>query len=347
MGIKGKVAKNGSNLGGGGLRASKWLKKRCSSCKKTKIKLFGKTRNGKQRFQCLGCQKTFVWSLKKSRESYRLKLFREWINESYSIRQLMQQSGLSKSTLNRIKVYWIHQNPDAQKEAINLDETKYIQIDGTYFHQDGCLFLVIDSENQKIIGRRYISKENLIESQGLFEELREQGLKPVYAVIDGHKQVRRSLERVWPEIQVQRCLYHIQSEGMRWLRTHPKTEAGKELRYLLSKLCEIKNHQEKNQFINDFENWKQKHLEFINNLPNISVAYKDLRRTVSLITHAMPDMFRYLEDKNIDSTTNKLEGLFSRLKAAYRKHRGLTKQNKIQYLNWYCYFHNLKISNTF
>lgn len=347
MEILKKDGKKRSNLGGERLRADKWLKKRCLSCKKSKIKLFGKTKSGRQRFRCLGCHKTFVWSLKKRSEEQRFRWFRDWIKESYSIRQLMAQSGLSKSTLNRIKEYWINQNPDLQKEEINLDQTYYIQIDGTYFHRDGCWFLVIDSVSQKIIGRRYISKENLIESEMLFRELKKRGLEPGYAVIDGHKQVRKALEMVWPEIKVQRCLYHIQREGMRWLRTYPKTEAGKELRYLLSGLCEIRNKQERNKFIENFESWKQRHLEFVKDLPSTSVAYKDLKKTMSLITYAMPDMFRYLEDKNIDSTTNKLEGLYSRLKAAYRKHRGLIKQNRVQYLSWYCYFHNLKISNTF
>jgi len=308
--------------------------------------LFGKTGNGKQRFQCLGCHKTFVWSLKRRSEAYRLRLFREWINESYSIRQLMVQSGLSKSTLNRTKAYWINQKPDSVKEEIDLDKINYIQIDGTYFHRDGCLFLVIDSMSQRVIGKRYISRENLIESLELFKELKKRGLEPGYAALDGHKQVRKALEMVWPEIKVQRCLYHIQREGMRWLRTYPKTEAGKELRCLLSGLCEIRNKQERDKFIDNFENWQKRHLEFVKGLPSTSVAYKDLKRTMALITYALPDMFRYLEDENIDSTTNKLEGLFSRLKAAYRKHRGLTKQNRVQYLNWYCYFHNLKISNT-
>ncbi|MDP2672090.1 MAG: transposase [Candidatus Daviesbacteria bacterium] len=285
--------------------------------------------------------------MKKRKEDYRIRWFREWVHESYSIRQLMTQSKLSKSTMNRMKKYWINQNPDSAKEGINLEEIYYIQIDGTYFHRDGCLFVVIDSMSQKIIGQRYISKENLIESSELFKELKKRGLEPTYGVLDGHQQVKKALEKVWPGIKIQRCLYHIQREGMRWLRTYPKTEAGKELRFILSRLCEIRNKEEQDKFIDSFENWQKKHLEFVKKLPNTSVAYKDLKRTVALITHAMPDMFRYLEDKNIDSTTNKLEGLFSRLKAAYRKHRGLTKQNRVQYLNWYCYFHNLKISNTF
>ncbi|GAJ02672.1 unnamed protein product, partial [marine sediment metagenome] len=55
---------------------------------------------------------------------------------------------------------------------------------------------------------------------------------------------------VWPKARVQRCLYHIQREGMRWLRTYPKTLAGRQLRSILRTLCSIKSVKEQNAFIN-------------------------------------------------------------------------------------------------
>jgi len=61
---------------------------------------------------------------------------------------------------------------------------------------------------------------------------------------------------------------------------------------------------------------------------------------LGLINNGLENMFHYLEDKNVDSTTNKLESFFSRLKADYRRHRGLTKEHRKSYLKWYCYFKN-------
>jgi hypothetical protein len=72
------------------------------------------------------------------------------------------------------------------------------------------------------------------------------------------------------------------------------------------------------------------------------VAFKDLKRTMALINNAMPDMFYYLDDTKIHKTTNALEGFYSRLKADYRKHRGLTEQHKRSYLKWYTHFNNLE-----
>ena len=65
-------------------------------------------------------------------------------------------------------------------------------------------------------------------------------------------------------------------------------------------------------------------------------------RTMTLIGHGLPEMFYFIEDERVHATTNALEGFHSRLKADYRRHRGLTKVHRIQYLAWYCYYHNKK-----
>lgn len=272
--------------------------------------------------------------------------FQQWVSESYSIRQLALQKGISSAKLRRVKDYFLKQDPEGIWQSHPLSSIEYIQVDGTYFHKDGCLFLVIAGESQKVIGSRYVPQEDYESSHALFKELKERGLMPVYAALDGHRQVRQALEAVWPEIKIQRCLYHIQREGMRWLRTYPKTQAGKELRVLLRGLCGIKSKREREEFKLAYAMWKQNYWDFVKSLPASNIGWKDLKKTISLLDRAMPEMFQYLEDERLDATTNKLESIFSRLKADYRRHRGLTQSNKIQYLKWYCYFHNLKISNT-
>lgn len=59
-----------------------------------------------------------------------------------------------------------------------------------------------------------------------------------------------------------------------------------------------------------------------------------------LIKNALPDMFHFLNEPDLPSTTNLIEGLYSRLKPDYGRHRGLTEQNKRQYLKWYCFLKN-------
>jgi hypothetical protein len=128
---------------------------------------------------------------------------------------------------------------------------------------------------------------------------------------------------------------------MRWLRTYPKTEAGKQLRDLLSQVNRIKNIEERDAFVNHYSEWLRKYQDYVHSLPRTTVAHKDLQRTIVLINNALPDMFHFLEHPDIYSTTNPLEGFHSRLKADYQRHRGLSKDHRITYIHWYCYFENI------
>jgi len=217
--------------------------------------------------------------------------------------------------------------------------------DATYFHKDGGVLNLMDAQNQKIIAHLYVKEESFKEAYPWFNSLCQQGLNPCFITTDGESSILRAMRLVWPNVKLQRCLYHIQHEGMRWLRTYPKTEAGKVLRELLSRLSRIKTLGEKDNFISEYEAWLNRYQDLIKSLPITTVASKDLRRTMVLIKNALPDMFHYLEDKHVHATTNALEGFHSRLKADYQRHRGLTKKHRIQFIHWYYYFKNLTITN--
>lgn len=212
--------------------------------------------------------------------------------------------------------------------------------DATYFHKDGCLLNLMNATDQKIIAHIYVQKESFKDAYAWFTSLRHQGLSPVVMTTDGERSITHAMKLVWPGVKLQRCLYHLQHEGMRWLRTYPKTEAGRELRVILSKLSRIKTTKERDAFIQAYLAWGNKYKESVLSLPHTTIAFKDLRRTMVLINNALPDMFYYLEDERVHSTTNALEGFHSRLKADYHRHRGLTKEHRIQYIRWYCYFKN-------
>jgi len=275
-----------------------------------------------------------VPGVKRAREAV---WFRHWVAESYSVRQLAQLSGHSPRTLWRIIAYWMGRRP---VEEFDFSRFKHLIYDGTYFHKDGCFISLMDGRSQKIISHIYAQKEGYKTTVGWFRELRARGLYPLYITMDGERSVIRAMAETWPQARIQRCLYHIQREGMRWLRSYPKTPAGKALRVLLKTLCQIRTKEERDMFIEAFRTWIEAHKDFVLALPRTQVAYKDLKKTMTLIRNALPDMFYYLEDSAIHKTTNALEGFYSRLKDHYRGHRGLSKKHRISYLSWYCYFKN-------
>lgn len=204
---------------------------------------------------------------------------------------------------------------------------------------------LMDTQNQAIAANLYASKEGTEAVKQWFSGLKQKGLDPLFVTMDGEQSTMRLLHETWPSITIQRCLYHIQREGMRWLRSKPKTIAARKLRYLLSALCGIRSVKERNYFLQSYKQWLRTHKNYVLSLPMNIKANFDLKRTISLINNALPDMFHYLMDPNIPPTSNMLEGFYSRLKLSYRFHRGLTQRHKIQYLKWYCYFENQQKTN--
>jgi hypothetical protein len=199
---------------------------------------------------------------------------------------------------------------------------------------------LMDATNQKIIASVYVKKESFKDAYPWFISLMRRGFSPHFVTTDGEQSILRAMKLVWPQANLQRCLYHLQHEGMRWLRTYPKTEAGKALRNILSRLSSIKTTVERDEFIFQFQSWKHKYKDDVLLLPHTEIAFKDLKRTMILINNALPDMFYYLKNPLTHSTTNALEGFHSRLKSDYQRHRGLSKKHKLLYLKWYCYFEN-------
>lgn len=203
----------------------------------------------------------------------------------------------------------------------------------------------MNAQDQCILDSIHTSKEGYLNVLPWFHSLRARGLKPLAITMDGEKSVIRAIREVWPKTKIQRCLYHIQREGMRWLRSNPKTQAGRDLRAILNVVASIKSFKDQDIFIKLFHSWINAHYTFIKTLSNSKVQFKDLKKTVTLIRNALPDMFHFLKDPNIPSTTNALEGFYSRLKSDYQRHRGLSQHHRKSYLNWYCYFKN-KAKNT-
>lgn len=262
-----------------------------------------------------------------------------WITESYTIRQLSKISGHSQFKLKQIKNYWLSKEPPALLN-INYQKIKYIIFDGTYFHKDGCLIVFIDSTTKRPFYYAYVNKESYENVYPATCYLKSLGLNPKAFTLDGHPHVIKALIATWSSVLIQRCLFHIQNQGLMWIRKPPKTQAGKDLSVILKSCTSIKTQEESARFVKSFYHWNTKYNNEIELLDKTSIAYKDLKRTRSLINNALKDMFHFVKDQNIVSTTNYLESFFKHLKHNYRCHNGLSLKHKIAYLKWYCFYKN-------
>lgn len=281
---------------------------------------------------CLNCSRTFGWSNKSTSWHQQRVWFERWITEGYTIKQLSAQSGKSRRNIRRLINYWL-KRPPSQKPAVG--GVKHLIFDGTYVKGRVGVFAVMDGLHNRLISGRYGVQESYPQLIEFFGGLRLCGLRPQTATVDGNLHLSRALPRCWPQIKLQRCLVHLQRQGLAWCRHQPKRTDAKKLRKILLSLSYITTPDQKQQFIQNFESWEQCYGPKIASSPEKGWVFSDLKRARSMLLNALPQMFLYLTNSNVPKTTNPLEGYFARLKQRYRQHRGIIKSKRPSYFSWF------------
>lgn len=255
--------------------------------------------------------------------------------EGYNIRQISTLKRTSKSTVRRVIDYWLKRTPESKVDYSTVD---HIICDGTLLKRNIGVYAVMNASNNQILKGAYGVKEGVKDLLPFYTYLAESGLTPISATVDGNPQQIKYLRKVWPSIIVQRCIVHVQRQGLSWCRKVPKRTEAKHLRELFLGICDIWSNKESECFINDFKKWEYRYGSQIQHSTNRGKVFSDIIRARSMLTKAIPDLFHYLENKNIPRSTNTVEGYFSRLKEHYRLHRGLSQSKRKNYFSWYFYF---------
>jgi transposase-like protein len=208
--------------------------------------------------------------------------------------------------------------------------------DGTFLHRPVSVIALMDGVDNKVMKGKYGVNENSTDDLlDFFLPLQERGLEPVSVTVDGNPQAMRTIRMLWPGVILQRCLVHIQRQGIMWCRRPPKRTDAKRLRELFRRVTYIYTNKDRDRFVDDLKTWEHRYGGKIDGQPERGRVFSDIKRARSMLLKALPDMFHYLEDGQIPSTTNALEGYFSRLKRDYREHRGLHPAKRNNYFNWY------------
>jgi len=240
---------------------------------------------------------------------------------------------VSQSTARRIIQYWLNRTPP--RKEVDLLTIKHLIFDGTYLRRPRGIYAALNAENNTITEAAYDIREGGRELLLFYTHLAESGLILESATIDGNTQQIKYLQEVWPEIILQRCIVHVQRQGLSWCRRNPKRIEAKELRELFLKLTEIQTKEESLRFVKGVNAWERRFGLGIKTSTNRGRVFSDIIRARSMLLKALPNLFHYLDNSKIPRSTNALEGYFSRLKEHYRLHRGLSKINKQKYFLWY------------
>lgn len=237
--------------------------------------------------------------------------------------------------MRRIIVSWLTSAPVSEQHA--LTSYRYLIFDGTYLVKRVGMIVLMHATTHTIIRGRYGLSEVPRDMLPFFTALRQDGLAPVSVTVDGNPHVIRIFRQFWPGVIMQRCLVHVQRQGLMWCRRYPKRTDAKKLRLIFLLVTSIHSIVERDHWLQQLASWEERYGRHIASSQETGWVFSDLKRARSMVLGAVPDMFHYLDDPSIPCTTNGLEGYFARLKQRYRQHRGLSPARRDHYFQWYFY----------
>lgn len=259
--------------------------------------------------------------------------FERWVREGYSLRQLSQQSGLPRITLRRIVHHWLAHPP---QPTLELSLHRHLIVDSTYLRgRRAVVTVVMNARTNTAVAGSYGVHEAAGSMQRFCAQLAQRGLRPTGITTDGSPTLVRYLRAQWPDAVLQRCLVHLQRQGLSWCRQRPTRADAQQLRRLFRALIPVCSRQARDRWIERFVAWEQHYGWRIDLCPERGWVFSDLKRARSSVVNALADMFHYLDHPGLASTSNGLEGYFSRLKPKYRQHRGLSRRHRQAYIHWY------------
>jgi len=255
-----------------------------------------------------------------------------------TFKQVAEQVRKSKETVKREINLFLKNSPNL---VIIPNKKAHLLIDGTYFKRKNCFVIYHDHDLKYHQLWRYTNKEKGYEIESDLRELKRKGVELFSVTSDGHSAIKSAVVKVYPKAIHQRCLVHIQRFAEIYLTQNPKTKAGRELKEIASLINDIDSHLAKLTFLARIDNWQKKYQNFLKERTydlegrHFWYTHRNLRKVITHINNALPEMFRYLVFKSIPKDTNGLEGRFTDLKQKFRTHRGLKRTKRAAYLGWY------------
>jgi len=192
------------------------------------------------------------------------------------------------------------------------------------------------------------------ESSTTWSILLEKVLAPTVVVCDGQKGILLAIARYWPDVRIQRCLFHIWQNIRAKLTLHPQTGAGQELLQLTRDLWSVQTPQQAKQWQEQLQIWNKSYESLVRERSyyinpqsnrkrwwythrNLRSAYRQLEKLCR-----NNQLFTYLDTtlvaEPIPRTTNHVEGgINSQLRTILKHHRGLSQQHQQRLVDWYLY----------
>lgn len=247
-------------------------------------------------------------------------------------------SVTTRTLHNWFKDFWAE---EIQPKNLSISN-QIIIIDGFILEERTVLLLA--KTKTKVVGWKFVKRETYLNWKAFFSQLKGH---PDAIVCDGQKGMLKAIKEVFPRVIIQRCQFHILQRSRILLTRNPETIAAIELKKIVEVIPKIQTRKQLKIFLENYLNWRSQYDEYLKEKTYYEFdteyiyknftkgkrkwfyTHKRLRGAVYQIKTALPNLFCYLNNKNIPNTTNHVEGgINSHLKLLLRLHRGLAIEKR-------------------
>lgn len=288
------------------------------------MQLWGHTHAGSVRFFCPACRKSKTSLRKDLSEKYIHERLDAWLAGKESLEFVANKDHKTRQAL------WKEFHPFfksvAESSLFSVSPIRTLVLDATYVHGNKLCVLVAIDERRNIAWRFAPYESYLFWFQFLMSLP-----APSIVVMDGQKGLFAAAKRVWPDVLVQRCQFHVIALAFQYLGRRPKEEAGKALAKLLYGLKTARTQETKKRWLMFYTIWEKQYERKVFSVRNESgkFTYQRLRSARYIMRKAIPHLFTYIDKPGVPNTTNLVEGwVNSAIAEALRLHRGLRLSEK-------------------
>lgn len=306
---------------------------------------WGTTSAGKPRWRCAACEVAGTRRREDSRAGARLSLFVRWVSGEATAANVSASRGVSRQTTWR----WFSSFWSAPPGASGRVVSRVLVLDATGVVRLLTVALLAgDPATSRPVGWGFAPRECLGALPPFLLALRERGADPECVVCDGQKGLLKAVRAAFPSAAIQRCVIHVHRQAMSWLTRNPQTEAGREIRRLVSALLPVRDAGGRDEWLGRLRSWEERHADFLKERTfgdggRWWYTHRKLRAVRSLVRNAAPNLFRYIDDPGVPRTSNHVEGgLNARIKELLRSHRGITKRQRMALASWYLHIRAAK-----
>ena len=172
--------------------------------------------------------------------------------------------------------------PATSPDGRVLGRPAQLILDGPFLDRRKGVFAVMDAARFAVVDAAPDMAEGPAHLQPFCTTLAHHGFTPCSATVDGNRHLLRILRQVWPTIVIQRCLVHIQRQGLSWCRQSPKCPDARHRRALFRHVMAIRTVAERDQFIAPVQAWEARYGQRLARQAERGRVFSDLKRAREL-----------------------------------------------------------------